>query len=245
MALLIPIIGSTMNLTIPSVAGAQGVDTVIVGRLLNTVGFRPRVDTVDLYDVLGTTRRLTGTMYIEYEVAPPGSDAAFLIRSTTPGGVVGTALLRAGTLAPVRTRNQAPRDSADVSFTSTEARGWVVPAGADRKVIEISFAPGRAPFASASNVMSALPLAEGYSAVLPTLDAYVGRIAWRTLKVIRSDTVTYRGRIADTWIVEEGFPETPNRPPRQYWIDKISRRMLKSHGGLPRADGSEGWWFVR
>src|SRR4051812_24222018 len=89
-------------------AAGQRVDTITAGRqTLNTANYRARVDTIDAYNVQGTTRRLTGTSYVVYEAAPAGSGGEYLVRNTTPGGSVATTILRAETLMPVRNRNQA------------------------------------------------------------------------------------------------------------------------------------------
>jgi hypothetical protein len=227
---------------------SHGVDTITVGRIaLDPAAFRTYSDTIDDYIVRGEVRERTGTWYSSLQASTPEMGGDYVFQVTLPGTegtVVSSTVVRGETMEPLTYRNQAPQDSAEIRFNSQRAVGWAVPMSEDLRRVDVPFVEGMRPFAGAGAVMTGLPLAEGYVAMILVFGAYSGELGWKKVEVTASDTMTYRGQVVDSWVVQESDPSTPNRPNRRYWISKNGRHVLKSQGGFSPA-GGERWWFVR
>jgi hypothetical protein len=221
---------------------AQSVDTVRAGRKVNAArAFAARTDTVDSFIIQGTNRTRVETWTVQYDVTPAGN----FVRRYVDNSQLLVTVMKSGTLMPVRFRAVAAQDSVDISFGDEGAQGWSVPGGASWHSVDTKLDVDDYPLIGSEEVLAALPLRDKYSALVRSFDAYAGRLGWKSFRVIRSDTTTYRDGRARVWVVEETNPNTPGRPPREYWVDMSTRRILRSRGGFPPAGGGERWNITR
>lgn len=231
--------GATLLLlaAINTSGSAQRVDTIVAGQRhfkMPPLG----VDTIDGFSVLGDSARPTFSYTRSVTRQPDGT----LLAVSAFKNVTYTTVLDAGTLTPIRTRTQAATDSAVMEFSATGVRGWADAAhSVPRKIIDAEFGQDPRPFESAGRelMIQLLPLAPGYTAVLPAIDAFQTRPVWWQLKVVGADTLTYHGARVPCWMVDVGVAGDSNAVVHRKWIAQTDRRMLQDRNLRHAPDGSQ------
>jgi hypothetical protein len=217
-------------------AAAQRTDTVIAEQRQFHRAPRFGVDTIDQYVVYGDSAQLQGTSTSSLTQATDGN----VIAVATLRTVVYTTVLHAQTFAPLREHTQAIDDSADVRFAGDRAQGWVDPGnGKARQNIDIALPAKASPFDGAGRalLLQFLPLAEGYTAAVPSFDPFQGQTEWWRMRVVGSETLTYHGGPVACWIVEIGIPASSGHPVHRMWITKSGRLSLRDRNMRARPDG--------
>lgn len=126
----------------------------------------------------------------------------------------------------------------ELSFADNKATGKMTMNGTDRP---IAADLGGALFADgpgASDVIAALPLAEGYTTAFRNFDLMSQKVQPRQLKVSGSEKVTVPAGTFDAWRVEITPADGSTGETTTLWVDKASRRPVKSVTVLPRMNGA-------
>ena len=240
LAIALPIGITSMHRSIGEARGMHPapstVDTISAGIRRFDRSPRIGVDTLDGFAVLGDSSRLTYTMTRAVSKNADGS----LVVDTRIGAVSYRSTFRLNPLASVDYRTASRRDSAAVTFERDRVVGWVVP-GPDkpREEIEHEFAEDVMPFADGMREILAqvLPLADGYAAAFRSFDPYHNKGEWWSLRVLGSETLTYRGRRVDCWIIETTIPAAEMPPTHRQWIAKDNRLVVKDQNMRLSPDG--------
>ena len=126
----------------------------------------------------------------------------------------------------------------EVSFADNKATGKMTMNGQDRP---ITADLGGALFADgpgASDVIAALPLAEGYTTTFRNFDIMSQKVQPRQLKVSGSEKVTVPAGTFDAWKVEITPADGSTGETTTLWVDKATRRPVKSVTVLPQMNGA-------
>jgi hypothetical protein len=140
---------------------------------------------------------------------------------------VDTFAVAAATLAPVSQRTHEDRVVA-LDFQGAAIRGTIAEGGMTGPV-EITL-PMPVWYDNAMDLLlGALPLAEGYTASLPTYDDVAAAVVWRDIRVVGTEKVPGDGEMVDAWRVET----TRKGGVSTYWMEKASGRMMRWSQPLP------------
>ncbi|HEX9220441.1 MAG TPA: prolyl oligopeptidase family serine peptidase [Gemmatimonadaceae bacterium] len=126
----------------------------------------------------------------------------------------------------------------EVSFADNKATGTMSMNGQNRP---ITADLGGALFADgpgASDVIAALPLAEGYTTTFRNFDIMGQKVQARQLKVVGSEKVTVPAGTFDAWKVEITPADGGTGETTTLWVDKATRRPVKSVTVLPQMNGA-------
>ena len=126
----------------------------------------------------------------------------------------------------------------EVSFADNKATGTMSMNGQNRP---ITADLGGALFADgpgASDVIAALPLAEGYTTTFRNFDIMGQKVQARQLKVVGSEKVTVPAGSFDAWKVEITPADGGTGETTTLWVDKATRRPVKSVTVLPQMNGA-------
>ena len=126
----------------------------------------------------------------------------------------------------------------DVAFADNKATGKMSMNGQDRP---ITADLGGALFADgpgANDVVAALPLAEGYTTSFRNFDLMSQKVQMRQLKVTGSEKVTVPAGTFDAWKVEIAPADGGTGQTTTLWVDKTSRRAVKTSTILPEMNGA-------
>jgi len=126
----------------------------------------------------------------------------------------------------------------EVSFADNKATGKMSMNGQDRP---IAADLGGALFADgpgASDVIAALPLAEGYTTSFRNFDIMGQKVQPRQLKVVGTEKVTVPAGTFDAWKVEITPADAGSGESTTFWVDKATRRAVKSVTVLPQMNGA-------
>jgi hypothetical protein len=77
-------------------------------------------------------------------------------------------------------------------------------------------------------VVAALPLADGYSTTFRNFDVMSQKVQPRVLKVVGSESVTVPAGTFDTWKVEITSADASSADKTTVWVDKASRKPVKT-----------------
>src|SRR5438105_12247914 len=126
----------------------------------------------------------------------------------------------------------------EVSFADNKATGKMSMNGQDRPIAAdlggVLFADGP----GASDVIAALPLAEGYTTTFRNFDIMGQKVQPRQLKVVGTEKVTVPAGTFDAWKVEITPADGSTGESTTLWVDKASRRAVKSVTVLPQMNGA-------
>jgi dipeptidyl aminopeptidase/acylaminoacyl peptidase len=126
----------------------------------------------------------------------------------------------------------------EVQFADNKATGKMTMNGQERPIAAdlggALFADG----AGASDVIAALPLAEGYSTTFRNFNLMSQKEKLRQLKVTGSEKVTVPAGTFDAWKVEITPADGGNGESTTLWVDKTSRRVVKISTILPEMNGA-------
>ena len=177
-------------------------------------------------DVTRTVKEVNGAWVVtETATMPQGtmSDSATIDK--------GTLLLRK------RVIHQGPA-AIEVSFADNKATGKLTMNGQEKPITAdlggALFADG----AGANDVLAALPLAEGYTTTFRNFDIMSQKVNPRQLTVVGSEKVTVPAGTFDAWKVEITPADSGGGESTTLWVDKASRRALKSVTVLPQMNGA-------
>lgn len=215
---------------------AQQVDTISAGHRRFDRAPRLGVDTLDGYAVLGDSARWTYTMTRSTSMTAEG----YLVLETRFGGVSYVSTMKLAPLTSVAYRTVSNRDSAAVNFSGEYVDGWVVPGpGKPLEKVEHEFGDDIVPLDLGAREILAqiLPLAAGYEAAFRLFDPYQNKGEWWSLKVVGSETIPYRGRPVDCWVIETTIPAAATAPRHRQWISKDTRVVLQDRNMRPLPDG--------
>jgi hypothetical protein len=205
-------------------------------------------DTVDNYVVNGETRELTGTTVRSIIARTSAQELVYEIR-TLHWGVQGdtgssTMVVRADDLSLVFHRVKAARDSAAVSASRIHVTAWVVLPNQPVRLFDRALeAPvfgveGQIPW-----LFPHLPLAPGYTAIVPHFSQWEGREVADTVRVSGGERVTIGSRTFDCWKVDLG-PLGPSGYRMTRWIETRTKRVIQS-ALRGTTSGPEYWSYLR
>ncbi|HMI54588.1 MAG TPA: prolyl oligopeptidase family serine peptidase [Gemmatimonadaceae bacterium] len=126
----------------------------------------------------------------------------------------------------------------EVSFADNKATGKMSMNGQNRPIAAdlggVLFADG----AGANDVIATLPLAEGYTTTFRNFDIMSQKVQPRQLKVVGSESVTVPAGTFDAWKAEITSADASSGEKTTIWVDKASRRAVKTVTVLPRMNGA-------
>ena len=232
-----------------NVAPAQRMDTIRVGsRALNATGFLLGTDTVDGFELSGGKRKATNTTIRSITLEQYANEHVYLMRAIdwTPAGdsTWSSTIMRVSDFSLVHHKVKGSHDSAAVTTTSSQLTAWVVLP--PKPIVLLDLVLERPVFPLGGQVpwlLTMLPLAPGYQAVVPEFSEWDGREVWKHVDVLDVEKITVHNKTYECWKVDTG----PIGPPGYHmyrWIDKASRRIIQSvlRGGMT---GTEYWSVLR
>ncbi len=116
----------------------------------------------------------------------------------------------------------------DVSFAGNKASGKMSMNGQDRPITADLGGDLFADGAGADIVIAALPLADGYTTTFRNFDVMSQKVQPRVLKVVGSESVTVPAGTFDAWKVEITSADASSADKTTVWVDKASRRPVKT-----------------
>lgn len=126
----------------------------------------------------------------------------------------------------------------EVSFAGNKASGKMSMNGQERPIAAdlggTLFADG----AGANDVIAALPLADGYSTTFRNFDVMSQKPQTRALKVVGSESVTVPAGTFNAWKVEITPADGGTGEKTTLWIDKATRRVVKTSTVAPQMNGA-------
>jgi hypothetical protein len=143
-----------------------------------------------------------------------------------------------GTLVPRnRVVHQGPA-VIDVSYAGNKAAGKMSMNGQDRPIATdlggTLFADGP----GAGDIIATLPLADGYATTFRNFDLMGQKVQPRALKVTGSEKVTVPAGTFDAWKVEITPGDGGTAESTTLYVDKASRRAIKSVTVVPQMNGA-------
>ncbi len=177
-------------------------------------------------DITSTVKDSTGVWLVSETAAMPlgvMSDEATIDK--------GTLLLRR------RVIHQGPA-AIDVSFADNKATGTMSMNGQSRPIAADLGGSLFADGPGAADVVAALPLADGYTATFRNFDVMGQRVNTRQLKVVGSEKVTVPAGTFDAWKIEVTPADGGTGETATLWVDKATRRPVKSVTVLPQMNGA-------
>ena len=126
----------------------------------------------------------------------------------------------------------------EVSFADNKATGTMSMNGQNRPITADLGGSLFADGPGASDVIAALPLAEGYTTTFRNFDIMGQKVNARQLKVTGTEKVTVPAGTFDAWKVEITPADGGTGETTTLWVDKTSRRPVKSVTVLPQMNGA-------
>lgn len=164
----------------------------------------------------------SSTSFVEHEGIP----AVLLVRTfpTPQGEIVDSAMALRHTLAPVWQHSHQPTKTMLLTFSDSGVSGeW---ARTDSGMRAVHHPTERAVFDATGQdlLISSLPLAEGYRALIPMYTFELGGMELDTLHVVGTDRVSAPdGTMREAWKVSFGDPFITST----IWVDRESSRILR------------------
>jgi len=125
-----------------------------------------------------------------------------------------------------------------VSFADNKATGTMSMNGQDRPIAADLGGSLFADGAGASDVIATLPLADGYTTTFRNFDIMSQKVNARQLKVVGAEKVTVPAGSFDAWKIEITPGDGGTGESTTLWVDKVSRRAVKSVTVLPQMNGA-------
>jgi dipeptidyl aminopeptidase/acylaminoacyl peptidase len=125
-----------------------------------------------------------------------------------------------------------------VQFADNKATGKMTMNGQERPITADLGGAVFADGAGAQDVVAALPLAEGYTTTFRNFDIMSQQVKPRQLKVAGSEKVTVPAGTFDAWKVEITPSDGGNGERVTIWVDKASRRAVKTVTVIPAMNGA-------
>ncbi|HEY6089445.1 MAG TPA: alpha/beta fold hydrolase [Gemmatimonadaceae bacterium] len=169
-------------------------------------------------------------------------NGAWLVNETAQMGPMGqvvdeTTLDKGTLLLRKRVIHQGPA-VIEVAFADNKATGKMSMNGQERPITGdlggALFADG----AGANDVVAALPLAPGYTTTFRNFDIMSQQVRPRQLKVLGSENVTVPAGSFDAWKVEVSPADAGNGGTSTIYVDKSSRRVVKTVTVIPQMNGA-------
>ena len=126
----------------------------------------------------------------------------------------------------------------DVSFADNKATGKMSMNGQERPITADVGGSLFADGAGANDVIAALPLADGYSTTFRNFDIMSQKVQPRQLRVVGSESVTVPAGTFDAWKVEITPADAGDGEKTTVWVDKATRRAVKTVSVSPRMNGA-------
>lgn len=153
------------------------------------------------------------------------------------GEVSDTSVIQKGSLVLTKRSIKQGQATIDVSFRNNNATGTMRAGAQSQPIVADTGGALFADGAGAYSVIAALPLTEGYATTFRNFDIQGQKPALKQLKVTASEKVTVPAGSFDAFKVEitsaEGEPGQTT-----VWIDKSSRKVIKTVATVPRANGA-------
>ncbi|HMV51210.1 MAG TPA: prolyl oligopeptidase family serine peptidase, partial [Blastocatellia bacterium] len=153
------------------------------------------------------------------------------------GEVSDSSVIQKGSLILTKRSIKQGQATIDVTFKNNNATGTMRAGTQSQPIVADTGGALFADGAGAYSVVAALPLAEGYAATFRNFDIQGQKPALKQLKVTASEKVTVPAGSFDAFKVEitsaEGEPGQTT-----VWIDKSSRKVVKTVATVPRANGA-------
>ena len=89
-----------------------------------------------------------------------------------------------------------------------------------------------------SDFIAALPIAAGYTTTFRNFDIMSQKVNPRQLKVVGSEKVTVPAGTFDAWKIEITPADGGSGESTTLWVDKTSRRAVKSVTVIPQMNGA-------
>jgi dipeptidyl aminopeptidase/acylaminoacyl peptidase len=116
----------------------------------------------------------------------------------------------------------------DVSFAGNKANGKMSMNGQDRPISADLGGDLFADGAGSDLAIASLPLADGYTTTFRNFDVMSQKVQPRVLKVVGSESVSVAAGTFDAWKVEITSADASSPDKTTVWVDKASRRPVKT-----------------
>jgi dienelactone hydrolase len=126
----------------------------------------------------------------------------------------------------------------EVSYAGNKATGKMTMNGQDRAITADLGGDLFADGPGAADMIAALPLADGYTTSFRNFDIMSQKVNTRTLKVVGSEKVTVPAGTFDAWKIEVTTAAGGTGESSTMWVDKATRRAVKSVTVLPQMNGA-------
>ena len=156
---------------------------------------------------------------------------------TPMGEIVDETVVTKGTLVPLSRKVRQGPVAIDVAYKDGKAAGTMSMNGQSRPIAADLDGPLFGDGAGAYSVLASLPLAEGYSTAFRNFDLQSQKVKVLQLNVGGSESVTVPAGKFDTWRVDLK-PADGDAGTTTLWVDKTSRKVVKSSATLPRMNGA-------
>lgn len=183
-----------------------------------------------IHDKDGVERNLGYSLWTIERASVDGRDA---LRLKVGRSTAYVSLVDATTHATISSAYVASRDTFDVKLRDGVISGWITWGGRPQRPVADSFPTPPFLGVAVDHMIGAFPLRETLSTTIHMYSPWSNQTE-TTLRVLRSETVAFRGQPVDAWVVELSVP-TANGPSnvRTFWVDKASGRRLRRENPLP------------
>ena len=183
-----------------------------------------------------TMQRDLGVMTRELHFTSHDGQPAVLLVSTFPtpnGTILDSALAIRATLAPVWQHSHQPTKMLMLNFSASGVTGTITPADSAPRVVHSELGARVFDATWLGVLIPALPLAKGYTSLLPGYTVETGKIEFDTVAVTGASTLPVAGQPRPVWVVRYADPYIVNT----YLVDQDTH-VVRREEIHPRAGGS-------
>lgn len=156
---------------------------------------------------------------------------------TPMGDIMDETTLEKGTLVPLSRKIHQGPAVIEIAFKDGKASGSMSVNGQNRPIDAVLDGPLFADGGGAHNALASLPLADGYAVAFRNFDVQSQKVKVTQLNVTGSEKVTVPAGTFDAWKVELK-PADGEAGGTTVWVDKATRKPVKSTSVLPRMNGA-------
>ena len=156
---------------------------------------------------------------------------------TPMGDILDETTLEKGTLVPLSRKVRQGPVAIDLLFKDGKATGTMGMNGQNKPIDVALDGPLFADGGGAHSVLASLPLADAYTVAFRNFDVQSQKVKVTQLSVAGSEKVTVPAGTFDTWKVELK-PADGEAGGTTLWVDKATRKPVKSTSVLPQMNGA-------